>query len=105
MSNKTYLVDLGKQEPSQKSTEDAQRARNEERVLASSSCVGRMFLGKRKDVAANESTDLANGGRIRVVLPTNRGGTSLGRDQTNVITRAELTQSKENTVKWVRKKK
>ena len=98
MTNKTYLVDLGKQEPGQKSTEDAQRARNEERILASSGLVGRMFLSKRKNVAANEGADLAHGSRIRVVLTTNRSGTSLGRDQTNVVTRAKLTQGKENTI-------
>lgn len=94
----TYLVDLREQEERQESTENAQRAGNEEWVLASANRVGSTLLKNGQNVGAHESTNLTNGGSIRIVLTTNGSGTALGRTQTKVIPRAKLTKCEEDAI-------
>jgi hypothetical protein len=96
--SETHLVDLRKKEESQESTEDAQRAGDEERILALANLVGGILLDNWQNVGAHEGADLANGGSIRVVLTTNGSGTTLGGTQTQVITGAKLAESEEDAI-------
>lgn len=94
----THLVDLREQEERQESTEDAQRAGDEERILALTNFIGGILLDNGQNVGAHEGANLANGGSIRVVLATDGGSATLGGTQAQIITGAKLAQCKEDAI-------
>lgn len=71
------LTDMGQGEERQASAEDTQRAGDEKWILSSASRIWRIVLDDGKDVAANESSDLARRSGDTVVLPPNASSTCL----------------------------
>lgn len=96
----TYLVDLREEEIGQRSTENAQGAGHEERILTGADWVGSIVLEDREDIGAHESSDLADRRSVRVVLATDGGCARLGRTQADVITGSDFTEREEDT-NWV----
>ena len=90
------LTDVRQGKNGQKGAENAQRAGDKERILSSTSRVGRIGLDDRKDVAANKGSDLAHCCGNTVILSSNASGTCLGSDEADIIAGAELAECKEN---------
>lgn len=58
--HESYLVDLWEKEESQRSTEDAKGARNEEWVLARADSVGGVLLDDRENISSHKGSNLSN---------------------------------------------
>lgn len=89
----SVLLDVRDESQTDEPTEEAQRTRDEEGILAllnraissSSNDVG-------KDVGTHKGTNFANRSGNGVVLPTDGSGTCLGSNEANVVAGAELAK-------------
>lgn len=86
-------------ENGQESTEHAKRAGDEKRVLSSTCGIWRVGLDDWKNVASDESADLAEGGGDAVVLSSDRSCARLRGNESDIVTWADLAKGKENTAK------
>lgn len=93
----SILSNVGNKNPADNSGENAKGTGDDERILASADCVGRVSLSNWQHIGTDKGTDLASGGGNTVVLTTDSGGTALGRDKTDVVARAKLTKGREDT--------
>src|SRR5208282_3109751 len=65
---------------------DTQTTRYEEGILGrSNSVLAACFLDIWKDVCANESSNLASGGRNGIILASNTSSAGLGSNETDVV--------------------
>jgi hypothetical protein len=54
----TDLANIGHKDPAKKSAQNAERARNQEWILASASLIWGVFLGNGKNISADKSANL-----------------------------------------------
>jgi hypothetical protein len=110
------LANVREQENQARSDERKRRCHEERVASGSNLIVARSFLERVERIGAGESADFSDSGRDAVVLTTEsvldhddvikRGGghvpdtsrTCLGSDKTDIIARAELSESKEDTI-------
>ena len=85
------LSDLGKHE-CQASGENAQRARNEERVLPAAHGIWSVGFDNREDVGADKGTDFAHGSSDAVVLASDGRRAALGCAEADVVAGSEFTE-------------
>ena len=92
---------MWEQEEGQERAENAERRRDEERVLTSTYAIRTarsMVLYDGEEVCADKSAYFSHGGSDGVILTSNGGGGCLGGDKTDVVARAELAEGEEDSV-------
>lgn len=95
-STSAHLSNIREEEQSNCGSEDAERARDEERILARASLIGRILLHDREDIGSDKGADLANGCSNSVILAADGGRGGLGRNQPDVVAGTKLTQRQED---------
>lgn len=101
----THLPNVWEENQGNGGSENAQRARDEEWILSRASLVGRILLHDRKDISSDKGTDLAGSCSNSVILASDGSGGGLGRNQTDVITGAKLTQRQEDAERRLARRK
>jgi hypothetical protein len=98
MSN-GVLADVGNEEERNNSRQDSQRRGDPEGILGNlCGIIASGCFNMGEDPGSDKSTNLANGSGNAVVATTNTSGAGLGGQETDVVARAKLSETQENTV-------